>query len=763
MKIRKMTATFGKLKNATLELGDGLNIINAPNEYGKSTWCAFIKAMLYGIDSSERDRSGHLAAKSRYKPWDGSPTAGTMELEHQGSSITMQRTNQGSAPFKNLIAVHTGTAEFIRDLNGENAGEKLTGVSEHVFERTAYIRRPELRVNQTADLEKRISGLVFSGDEQSSFTEADELLRSWQRKLRYNRTGTIPALEADLSQARCDLEKVESAAAEKADMRAAVQRLASQKEALEEDMRTHDKLERRAAARKIIETGKKLERAQEREKELREKLTRDGRLITRGDISEMRDNAASIAPLRKVRNDAEKALWQAEKNLSDLEAKCAASPLRDLSEEEALELARVTGEVEARAKKKQKKPIARAVPITLMTLGIILAIVFSGVLTGFSVWFAGVEAYVGFNLYGIIAGGVLVLAGLILLLWRPGPSQEEKRLAELLSRYGVTSADKLSGMVYTYTGLLRSRSGLETARDAARANYDSAAQASQDAEDRAISQVRLLMPEVKNGAEIQKAITDTEALIEEHNRAEFDLSSTRSVYETMVHQYGGQPEPEEGYLAVPLRDREDTAAALIRTQAQLTEATRRFDVLTGEQHTLGDPAILEGRIQAIREQIDTQEEKYRALGLAADVLAEANTELTTRFSPLISKKAGEYMERLTDGRYEKLSFDRGFDAAARSLGDTSSRNVLSLSDGTADEIYFSLRLAMCELILGGEDPCPIILDDALLNFDDRRMLEALDLLAKIAEKRQVILFSCHRREADALEGRDDVRIIRGSV
>ena len=48
MKIRSMTATFGKLNRAHLELEEGFNLIEAPNEGGKSTWCAFWKAMLYG-------------------------------------------------------------------------------------------------------------------------------------------------------------------------------------------------------------------------------------------------------------------------------------------------------------------------------------------------------------------------------------------------------------------------------------------------------------------------------------------------------------------------------------------------------------------------------------------------------------------------------------------------------------------------------------------------------------------------------------------
>lgn len=52
MRINKMTASFGKLENESLSLHPGLNVIYAPNESGKSTWCAFIRAMLYGVDTT---------------------------------------------------------------------------------------------------------------------------------------------------------------------------------------------------------------------------------------------------------------------------------------------------------------------------------------------------------------------------------------------------------------------------------------------------------------------------------------------------------------------------------------------------------------------------------------------------------------------------------------------------------------------------------------------------------------------------------------
>ena len=66
--IQRMSAVFGRLQDETLDLGNGLNILQAPNETGKSTWCAFLLSMLYGINSRERERAGYIPDKIRYAP-----------------------------------------------------------------------------------------------------------------------------------------------------------------------------------------------------------------------------------------------------------------------------------------------------------------------------------------------------------------------------------------------------------------------------------------------------------------------------------------------------------------------------------------------------------------------------------------------------------------------------------------------------------------------------------------------------------------------
>ena len=199
MKINKLTASFGKLENETLSFHPGLNVIYAPNESGKSTWCAFIRAMLYGVDSSERSRAGYLPDKLRYAPWSGAPMEGSMELTSDRFDITITRTTKAKgAPMREFTATYTDSNVPVEGVTGANAGEMLTGVSRDVFCRSAFIAQGTVAVTGSPELERRISSIVSTGDEQTSYTEADETLRAWQRKRRFNRRGYLPELEAKM-------------------------------------------------------------------------------------------------------------------------------------------------------------------------------------------------------------------------------------------------------------------------------------------------------------------------------------------------------------------------------------------------------------------------------------------------------------------------------------------------------------------------------------------------------------------------------------
>ena len=69
--------------------------------------------------------------------------------------------------------------------------------------------------------------------------------------------------------------------------------------------------------------------------------------------------------------------------------------------------------------------------------------------------------------------------------------------------------------------------------------------------------------------------------------------------------------------------------------------------------------------------------------------------------------------------------------------------VLWRSDGTADQLYLALRLAVAEELT---PDAPLVLDDAFVRFDDTRTAAALKILKEYAENKQVILFTCQTRE-----------------
>ena len=130
--------------------------------------------------------------------------------------------------------------------------------------------------------------------------------------------------------------------------------------------------------------------------------------------------------------------------------------------------------------------------------------------------------------------------------------------------------------------------------------------------------------------------------------------------------------------------------------------------------------------------------------------------MQNRFSPALGQRAAEIFSRLTGGRYEKVLFRRDFTLSAETAGDPITRDLRLLSQGTADQLYLAVRLAICDMVLPAENAVPVILDDALANFDEPRMAAALDWLVEESKHRQILLFTCQKREGEYLKHHPDV-------
>ena len=634
MMIKRLDATFGKLEGESLELHDGLNVISAPNESGKSTWCAFVRAMLYGVDSSERQKAGFLPDKMRFAPWSGSAMQGSMQLESGGRDITITRTTKtASAPMREFSAVYTGTSVSVEGLNGNNAGEMLTGVSRDVFRRSAFVEQGKVAVTHSAELEKRISAIVSSGDEDCSFTEADGRLRQWQRKRRFNRHGRLPELEDELSHKKQLLAELSDAAQNRENMAAELETAKQECERIEAEV-----IESRKVVRK-----------------------------------------EALSSLQGVRNEVNAATERhdkaAERRDSCRAALCACA-IGERKPEEAKAEVKTDLENSMKLKERSERKSSPVLAIILMILcGALVA-------AGFLMPDLMIHAF--------IAAAAALAAGVALFIRASRRKTENyeaaKQRRKILAKYKAESEADIAASIDEYLELY------------------------------------------KNYAEAQRAEKESaEALAVVRRRQEQAESKTL----TQLDFTGG-----DNQAAQLSRRLTEARAKCSRISAQMAEHSGRLAAM-------GDPLVLGSEISRMEAEYAEISAEYDAIALAIDTMRKADEDIQSRFSPALGKLAAEYMQFVTDGKYDGVMLDRDFSATVHEAGGNVPRNAEYLSAGTLDLMYLAVRLAVCELALPESANCPLIIDDALVNFDADRRRQAMALLEKIAQERQVILFACN--------------------
>ena len=639
MIIRHMQGTFGTLDGEQLRLDTGLNIIYAPNESGKSTWCAFLRAMLYGIDTSQRARAGFVPDKQKYAPWSGKPMAGELELEQDGKRITIRRwTEAKSAPMRAFSAVYTGTDIPVPGLTATDAGEQLTGVSAEVFQRSAFIGQGGLVVTGTPELERRISAIVTSGEEASSYTEADARLRAWLRRRRSGQHGALPELEQRIADTETQLHRLERNAQEQAACAAELRETEAELQTVTDQMNAARQRQRRAALSSMGEEKSNLRTLEQTLEQAR------------------RDAAAKRTALEQTHFGVQ------------TPDEAGETAERDAQRAQALSDTAAHG----------GKPYFWIAALVLAALCAAL-----GYLVAQPLYYAAIA--------------LAVLAVVLLGVARSGKKRAQQAsaaLGKLLRSYGAQDAD-----------------GIYYQAEVHRAAYRACAAAMQ--------------VEQKAAAALEDA---REHQCETHERLLQSLDFESGTGE-----------------AAALYQRR-SALESVRTRLRTQQAQ-----LTGAALAIGDPMALKSEHAQLLEQRDALERQYAALALAIETLGRADAELQSRFSPQLAQKAADYMDYLTGGRYDELVLARDLSAKARSADDPTPRDTAYLSAGTADLLYLSVRLALCELTCPTDDPCPLVLDDTLVNFDDARARRAMALFREIAQHRQVILFTCHERDCPARE------------
>ena len=675
MQLLHANATYGKLDQAQLDLQPGLNVICAPNEGGKSTWCRFLLAMFYGLNTRQR---GDLADKNRFQPWSGSLMQGKLELSAGDKELTLsRRTQRPDAPLGVFSCTYSGTDTPVPGLDAARCGETLLGVPQSVYQRCAFIPSGSLAIDADADLERRISALISTGDEKISFSQVESRLKKQLRQRKYNRSGSIPLLEAEIAGLRAAQQEAQT--------------LTGQLENLQQQLSQarEDQAHRRQA---------RLQVAQEA---LREKERCLQALPDSSDLQRINQQLGAVRSLGDQVQQAQEAVSRQESAIEAQLQELNRNPLHPMTK----------AQLEAQL---QIQPPA---PPQVAQLLISLAL---GLCGGGFLWYEIDRPQV---LWLCLACAVTALAAgnfLRLLIRRIRLQQSRRR--------ELSRQEELRKLAESYLPALEEL-------EAQRALLRQKQQILSDGDRRLRTQLSDLLSQVSRWDDSVQSAGDIRRFVRE-------TAQNRDRLAQELHQAQTQ------LLQAQMSDADDTVTHL---QQQIAQVQGRLDAGRDAQ-ALGD------QISRLEEELVRQQAEYDALRLSLDALQTANTTLQNRFSPELGRRAAEIFADMTGSTWSHILLDREFHLSAESGSDPTRRSVQLLSAGPADQLYLAVRLAICEMILPPEQNPPLILDDALLTFDDARLSTTLDYLTRLGAQRQILLFTCQGREAALLRGRPGVHI-----
>ena len=331
----------------------------------------------------------------------------------------------------------------------------------------------------------------------------------------------------------------------------------------------------------------------------------------------------------------------------------------------------------------------------------------------------------------------------------------EKKVAGFISRY-----------VPDLTGLSVDQAVREVSSKVSKAKADAASRAKLSNErisrkkdlDKARETIRLTSERLtalrrEAGCEADGELPEAEARSE--SARSFDQKIDQLSQQVLVLAAGRKL--EEFAEEAEQEDPDQIRQKLAKVEAELAEAQDEFgrvrQSLGGSSERL---SAMDGRGLAAQTAQDAQEtlsslrenaERYLRIRLGAKILQAEIERYREKSQGPVLRRAAELFALVTEKRFVGLEpdYDSGDEPVLVGVRENGEKVALAgMSDGTQDQLYLTLRLASLEKFSADGEPLPLLVDDALVNFDNARARAALKVLGNLGAKTQVIFFTHHQ-------------------
>ncbi len=199
-------------------------------------------------------------------------------------------------------------------------------------------------------------------------------------------------------------------------------------------------------------------------------------------------------------------------------------------------------------------------------------------------------------------------------------------------------------------------------------------------------------------------------------------------------------------------DRHDHQLSIFKLSEEKSGLEKSIDDILGEideiEGSTRSLVEIDEEIDFYENKINTFKRKIRVAEIAAEKILSISDSIKGDFMPLLRRSISDNFAYLTAGKYSQVLIDENMHITVIEE-DNRERNIEleSLSGGTLDQLYLSLRVGLGS-ILSGNQNIPLIFDDSFVQYDSKRLRNSIEMLAKESRRRQIILFTCQEREAE---------------
>ena len=725
---------FGGLSNKSITLDSGFNLLYGANESGKTTLCNFIKYIFYGFSGSdERAENGNFKT---------GVSSGYIIIEDVNGMKyrIVRRDSERSKGRLNVFKEPEGSEFTLWKDYAAAPGDYFFGVTEKLYTRSVYVSQKNGAALDGGGAEA-VSNLLISGDEATNLNKAKSALESFRKSLRLKRGrgGRISDTEDRLSLLRENFERGARTKEGLAEINASINRLETDKAALENELQSTRTALTNAKSLKISALLKTKDALLKRRHELTEY---EDKVVKENTVNGFLPDESYIRELTYAEN----AAVTQRKNHDSLKAK-----ISEITEQKKIsvpkgykEYSELGGRQKVKEKYKRQSSAKRTFQLFAIFCGILSVASISSFFIPDSYGLA-LERSLNFAAASTIAA---LLFGLICI-------RITVKLRRLNKKLQINSKRPSNKAFDEFDAYEKSLGNDFTSLN------DTLSESEKAVSDKLSDLKKLLMRwEKRTVSEAEDAflnyISERKGIddeLAEISRKEHFNSAQLSIYddsEISAAKAVSTELSEDCHEGLSERQATELEIKIENIKGRLRDLEiRRAEISGGGIPDLEKLAL---EIDKTEERLQKLSFKYDAAELALTALEQAENGIRHTVSPYLSEVAGEYFSAMTKKRYAGLTLDDSMSLKYKDGETGTPIDSVYLSGGRSALAWICLRLALHKK-LSETRPVPIILDECFVYFDDVRLKAILKKLTEISLKggTQVLLFSASGREKDILQ------------